>query len=124
MRFNNTQDSNACSLGLYTTLDTYDHTGESDTTTGRVRYTSIALRIHGCSGHFNSNAEQRQVVIHGAPYVRENDAGRSQGCPAMQMERAARLIPLLANGSVVFLFSPNDAAWNARDPWMTRPVRP
>ena len=36
----------------------------------------------------------------------------------MEMRRAAWLIPLLANGSVVFLFSPNHVVWMAGDPWV------
>jgi hypothetical protein len=116
--FNNVPDSNACSLGLYITLGTYLHTGQSHSRSGAEQYSGIAVRLKGWSGQFNSNAEARAVVIHGAPYVSENHAGRSQGCPAMEMRRAARLIPLLANGAVVFLFSPNDARWIAGDPWV------
>ncbi len=117
-RFNNVHGSHACSLGLYITLSTYPHTGQSHSDSGTQQYHSIALRLRGRSGHFNSNAELRDVVVHGAPYVTENDAGRSQGCPAMEMDRAARLIPRLADGAVVFLFSPNDAGWMAGDPWV------
>jgi len=116
--FNNVPDSYACSLGLYITLGTYRHTGESHSGSGTQQYSGIAVRLKGWSGHFNSLALDRHVVVHGAPYVSGNRAGRSQGCPAMGMRRAARLIPLLANGAVVFLFSPNDAGWIAGDPWV------
>jgi hypothetical protein len=105
-------------LGLYLTLHTYEHTGHYQTPSGEQVYSGIALRLSGQSGAYNSAAQARSVVVHGAPYVTPNDAGRSQGCPAMEMARAARLIPLLAQGAVVFLFSANDPSWMAHDPWV------
>ena len=60
----------------------------------------------------------RGVVAHGAPYVTASRAGRSEGCPAMEVQRAARLLPMLANGGVVFVYSPNDREWLGRDPWI------
>jgi hypothetical protein len=46
------------------------------------------------------------------------DAGRSEGCPALEERRAQRLLPLIANGSLVFLYSPNDPVWLEQDPWV------
>jgi hypothetical protein len=57
------------------------------------------------------------VVAHGAPYVTAAAAGRSEGCPAVEPERARRLLPRLAGGGLVFLFAP-DATWLAGDPWL------
>jgi hypothetical protein len=57
------------------------------------------------------------VVAHGAPYVTPDKAGRSEGCPAMEQARAKRLLPMLANGALVFLFAP-DAEWMRSDPWV------
>jgi len=73
--------------------------------------------MKGVSGRFNSTARERGVVVHGAPYVTPSGAGRSEGCPAMEQSRARRLIPMIANGGLVFLFSPNDGNWLANDPW-------
>jgi hypothetical protein len=112
-RFSNASQSRATSLGLYVTGNTYAFSGHSG---GHV-YSSIAMRLNGKSRGYNDNALARGVVAHGAPYVTANRAGRSQGCPAMEPARAARLLPKLANGSVVFLFAP-DAAWMAHDQWV------
>jgi hypothetical protein len=57
-------------------------------------------------------------VAHGAPYVTPKEAGRSEGCPAMEQSRARRLLPKLANGGVVFLYAP-DSTWLTSDPWLT-----
>jgi hypothetical protein len=35
----------------------------------------------------------------------------------MEQFRAKQLIPKIANGSLVFLFSPNDERWMREDPW-------
>jgi hypothetical protein len=114
MRFSNRPGSAATSLGLYVTQETYGFSGKS----GGRHYTSIGLRMAGKSGRFNSNARRRGVVVHGAPYVSASSSGRSEGCPAMEQFRARRLLPMLANGSVVFQYSPNDADWLDNDPWI------
>jgi hypothetical protein len=111
-RFSNTSGSRATSLGLYLTGSTYGFRGHSH---GRP-YSSLGLRLNGKSKGYNDKALARGVVAHGAPYVTANRAGKSQGCPAMEPARAARLLPKLANGSVVFLFAPN-AGWMSADRW-------
>ena len=112
--FSNRPGSNASSLGLYVAEETYDFRGKS----GGRAYRSVGLRMAGESGGFNDTARARGIVAHGAPYVTASAAGRSQGCPAMEMERAERLLPMLANGGVVFLYSPRDARWLTEDPWI------
>lgn len=114
MSFSNRPGSAATSLGLYVTQETYGFSGKA----GGVRYSSIGLRMSGQSGRYNSNARSRGVVVHGAPYVTAAGTGRSEGCPAMEQSRARRLLPMLAHGSVVFQFSPNDASWLRNDPWV------
>ncbi len=111
--FSNASGSNATSLGLYVTNGTYGFHGHS----AGQGYSSLGMQITGKSTGFNDNAYARRVVVHGAPYVTPTRAGRSEGCPAMEPDRAARLLPTLANGSVVFLFAP-DAKWLAGDPWL------
>jgi hypothetical protein len=111
-RFSNAVGSAATSLGLFLAQSTYGFSGHA----GGHRYTSIGLRLLGMSGNYNSNALRRGVVAHGAPYVTADKAGRSQGCPAMEPDRARRLLPKLADGGVVFLFAP-DSDWMSRDPW-------
>jgi hypothetical protein len=114
MRFSNAHGSAATSLGVYVTQETYGFSGKS----GGRHYTSIGLRMAGESGRFNSNARSRGVVVHGAPYVTPSGSGRSEGCPAMEQSRARRLLPLIANGSVVFQYSPNNSDWLENDPWI------
>ncbi|MDB4907455.1 MAG: hypothetical protein JWO05_2239 [Gemmatimonadetes bacterium] len=111
-RFSNASGSNATSLGLYVAEGTYDFHGHS----GGRAYSSVGMRLLGVSTGFNDNAFDRRVVAHGAPYVTADKAGRSEGCPAMEPARAARLLPKLAQGGMVFLFAPNDE-WLQRDPW-------
>lgn len=113
-RFSNASGSNATSLGLYVAKSIYDFSGKS----GGRRYSSLGLRLMGVSTGFNDKAFARGVVAHGAPYVTPSKAGRSEGCPAMEPDRAARLLPKLAEGGMVFLFAP-DQRWMSRDPWLT-----
>lgn len=113
-RFSNRSGGAATSLGLYVTGETYGFSGHAS---GRL-YHSVGMRLDGMSGKFNGAARARGVVMHGAPYVTSARAGKSEGCPAVDQARAHRLIPMLANGSVVFLYSPRDATWLAQDPWI------
>ena len=111
--FSNLPGSNASSLGLYLAQETYDFHGRA----GGVAYRSVGLRMSGESGSFNDAARARGIVSHGAPYVTASAAGRSQGCPAMEMDRAERVLPMLANGGVVLIYSPV-AGWLNEDPWI------
>lgn len=112
-RFSNEPGSAASSLGLFVAQEAYRFLGR----VGSRSYRSIGLRLEGVSGTFNDNARERRVVAHGAPYVTATNAGRSEGCPAMEQARARRLLPKLANGGLVFLFAP-DSEWRAEDPWI------
>lgn len=114
-RFSNSFGAATTSLGLYVAQELYKFTGHA----GGAPYHSIGLRLAGVSGHFNDNARARGVVAHGAPYVTDTRAGRSEGCPAMAPERARELLPKLASGGMVFLFAP-DSNWMANDPWLSR----
>jgi hypothetical protein len=114
-RFSNASGSNATSLGLYVAKSIYDFRGKS----AGKRYSSLGLRLMGVSTGFNDRALARGVVAHGAPYVTSTKAGRSEGCPAMEPQRAERLLPKLAEGGMVFLFAP-DEGWLKRDPWIAR----
>ncbi|HEX8246431.1 MAG TPA: murein L,D-transpeptidase catalytic domain family protein [Longimicrobium sp.] len=112
-RFGNRMGAATTSLGLYLAQETYAFVGH----TGGKAYRSVGLRLAGLSGKFNGAARARGVVAHGAPYVTPGNAGRSEGCPALEPARAQRLLPRLSNGSLVFLFSPNDETWMEQDPW-------
>lgn len=113
-RFSNATGSNATSLGLYLAQETYAFHGKI----GGRRYGSIGLKLEGVSDGYNDNARARKVVAHGAPYVTPTKAGKSEGCPAMEPSRARKLLPILSNGAMVFLFAPNER-WMETDPWVT-----
>lgn len=89
--FTNKQDSNATSLGPFMTMNTYkgDH--------------GLSLRLKGLAKS-NSNALVRNVVIHGAWYVKDESVkqGRSQGCPAVAKKYTAKLITAIKGGSLVY----------------------
>lgn len=119
VRFSNRPGSAATSLGLYLAQETYAFRG-------KLRggsYRSLGLRLTGLSGDYNDNARARGVVVHGAPYVTASRAGRSEGCPAMQEARAQRLLPMLAEGGMVFLFAP-EREWMRDDPWVVAAAGP
>lgn len=112
--FSNRPGSNSTSLGLYLTQETYAFRGRSN----GQSYTSVGLRLAGLSQGFNDTARARGVVAHGAPYVTAREAGRSEGCPAMEQARARRLLPMIADGALVFLYSPADEHWLEGESWV------
>ena len=91
--FSNIDDTHQSSLGFYLTDDVYD--GKN----GR------SLRLHGLSDT-NSNAYDRAIVIHGAPYVLEDLqlAGRSFGCPAVDFKNRDHLIDATKGFSLLYIF--------------------
>lgn len=97
-RFSNRPGSLQSSLGTFLTGSAY-----------RGRH-GLALRLRGLDRGLNDRAEARAIVIHGAPYVSAAVAaslgrlGRSQGCPALSPDAAARVIALTRDGTVVFAY--------------------
>jgi hypothetical protein len=89
-RFSNMFGSNASSLGVYTTGETY-YGGHG-----------LSLRLDGRSTT-NSNARSRAIVIHGADYVEEASLiqGRSWGCPAVNMELRNKIVNMLKGGALI-----------------------
>lgn len=109
--FSNTLGSYESSLGLFLTRDPYDgHNGYS-------------LRMQGLEAGFNDRAEERAIVMHGAPYVStkflrtQGRLGRSQGCPAVRPEVARSLIDSLKGGQYVFSYYP-DPKWLASSAYL------
>lgn len=92
-RFSNTPDSKMSSLGVYRTKNVY-----------QGKY-GRSLRLDGLSST-NSNAYARAIVIHGAPYVREDlsSAGRSWGCPALDHSVVQSVIDKIKNGALMIIF--------------------
>ena len=103
-RFSNIEGSRQSSLGLFLTDKTYF---------GRNGY---SLKLHGLEEGFNHRALERTIVLHGAWYVSEafrrehGRLGRSWGCPAVKKEVAKPLIDTIKDGSLLFVYYP-DQEW-------------
>ena len=90
-RFSNVAGSNASSLGIYRTAETY------------YGKHGLSLRLDGLSST-NSRVRARAIVIHGADYVQERSViqGRSWGCPAVTMAYRDDVIKYLKGGSMIY----------------------
>ncbi len=103
--FSNDVGSLMTSLGAFVTGATYN---------GRNGY---SLRLRGMEVGVNDRAEERAIVLHGAPYVGDAVAhelgrlGRSYGCPAVRPAITRTLIDELKDRTLLY-------AWH---PSMTRP---
>lgn len=110
--FSNVPESQASSLGLFETGETYE---------GKHGY---SLRLKGLEEGFNHNAAQRSIVIHGAWYVSDSFAnkhgrvGRSWGCPALDKTVNRALIDAIKDGSLVFVYYP-DQEWLAQSTFLS-----
>lgn len=108
-RFSNTPESFQSSLGFYKTAETYQ---------GKHGY---SLRLDGLEKGFNDLARARAIVIHGADYASEEFAkatgrlGRSLGCPALPTELSAKVIDLIKDGSLIFIYG-NDPNYLNQSP--------
>ncbi len=98
--FSNEPGSEASSLGLFVTEDTY------------VGHNGYSLRLHGLEEGVNDMASDRAIVLHGAYYVSREAIrvlgrlGRSWGCPAVREEIAHKLIDTIRGGSAIFAYYP------------------
>ncbi len=90
--FSNRVGSRMSSLGAYVTADTY------------YGQHGLSLRLVGLSAT-NDKAMERAIVMHGADYVApgRKQLGRSWGCPAIERRHVKRLLPMLANGSFLYI---------------------
>lgn len=98
--FSNRAGSKRSSVGTFITAGSY----------AGVR--GIARRLVGLEPGINDHALQRGIVLHGTPGVsaaraRLGRLGRTEGCPAVPKESARRLVNLLGEGSVVFIWYPD-----------------
>ncbi|RRA94645.1 murein L,D-transpeptidase catalytic domain family protein [Paenimyroides viscosum] len=96
--FSNTRESYKSSLGFYTTAETY------------FGKHGLSLRLDGLEPGINSNARERDIVIHAADYANERMGknqgylGRSLGCPALPNDVAHDIINLIKNESCLFIY--------------------
>ena len=99
--FSNEPGSEATSLGLYVTGDTY------------IGHNGYSLKLRGLDEGLNDMAEERAIVLHGAYYVSQEAIkvlgrlGRSWGCPAVRAEIAHKLIDTIRGGTAIFAYYPH-----------------
>ncbi len=97
--FSNIPESYQSSLGFYVTSGTYN--GKN----------GFSMRLEGLEAGINSNALNRAIVIHGAPYVSQGFInargyiGRSHGCPALPENLNKPIIETIKDGSLLFIYS-------------------
>jgi L,D-transpeptidase-like protein len=102
--FSNSSGSEASSIGLFVTADTY------------VGGNGLSLRLRGLEEGVNDMAWDRAIVMHGAYYVSREAIkalgrlGRSWGCPAVRSEIASKIINTLRGGTPIFAYYP-DKSW-------------
>jgi len=98
-RFSNRPESYQSSLGFYRTSGTYN--GKN----------GFSMRLDGLERNINDRAEERAIVMHGAPYVSEGFIktrgflGRSWGCPAVPPQLNKPIIETIKNGTCLFIYS-------------------
>ena len=97
--FSNKPNSEQSSLGVFKTLNSYyGKHGKS-------------LRLQGLEPGINSNALKRAIVVHPAWYVtpdfilKNNRAGRSWGCFAVNPAISKKLIDTIKGGSIIFAYA-------------------
>ncbi|MEO6219459.1 MAG: murein L,D-transpeptidase catalytic domain family protein [Ginsengibacter sp.] len=116
LHFSNKPESNKTSVGFYTTLATYK---------GSHGY---SLRLEGQEIGFNSNALERDIVVHSARYVDESVVksqgylGRSLGCPALSPSIYKDVIEKIKDGTCLFVYG-NDSRYILNSKLLKQPVK-
>ena len=110
--FSNKNNSKASSLGIYKTKQAYY---------GRE---GLSLRLDGLDSHFNDNAANRSIVMHGGWYMNEQfikqygRPGRSWGCPALPLDQSRSIINAIKDNSMMVVYYPNQD-WFTKSKFLT-----
>lgn len=90
-KFGNTENSEMSSLGFFLVAETY--TGEH----------GLSIRLDGLSTT-NSHARNREIVVHSADYVIEENKlqGRSLGCFAVALSERDKVVSQINGGSLLY----------------------
>ncbi|MBS1625676.1 MAG: murein L,D-transpeptidase catalytic domain family protein [Bacteroidetes bacterium] len=70
-----------------------------------------SLLLDGLEKGINDNARAREIIIHGAWYAAESFihqygyCGKSFGCPALPETAMKKLLPILANGALLYIYA-------------------
>ena len=91
--FSNIKESHQSSLGFYVTAEMY------------VGSNGVSLRLDGLDPHYNSNARERQIVLHGAHYVNSKNMGRSFGCVVLPLTDIKRIVTIIKEGNCLFIYA-------------------
>ena len=105
-QFSNRPESFQSSLGFYVTSDTY------------IGKNGFSMHLNGQEKGINDEANERAIVMHGAPYVSEDFIrshgylGRSWGCPAVPEKLNKSIIEKIKNGSCLFIYGKDNRYLN------------
>lgn len=88
--FSNRSNSDMSSIGFALSGSLYQ--GEHGT----------SMYLHGLEST-NSKIYDRAIVMHGAAYVYPGHAGRSLGCPAIELKYIHTLLPAIQGGSLIYM---------------------
>ena len=111
VKFSNNPNSYQSSLAFYLTQNTYEGSN------------GYSLRLLGLEPGINSNAMDRNIVVHGADYATKEFMdkygflGRSLGCPAIPEEISKEVIDYIKGGTVLYI-NGNDETYYAKSKYV------